>query len=307
MPIKSFNELKKSVEEMDPIRIAVAAAGDKKVIKGIKLAQDLGVIKNPILTGNKEKIKKIILKQNIKLRNYEIKHTTDDFKAAKLAVKAVNDGEVHIIAKGRLETIHYLKAILDKETGIKDSDVLNNLTLFEMDSYHKLIAVSDNAIILKPSLKDKKAIIENTRPLWSALRIKQPKVAILAAIENVNSKMQATVDGCCLTKMVDRGQIKGFIIDGPLSYDVAMSFKCAERKKLGDFQVPGDPDLLVMPNLEAANILGKSYKLHGNAKSGGIVFGAKVPVVLNSRSDTAERRLNAIIMARAIAEKSNLL
>lgn len=303
MSIKNFADLKEKAKKLKPIRISVAAAADEKVIESIKLAQDLNIIKNPILTGDKNKIEKIIAKNNIELKKYEIIDAINDAEAAKLAVQAVKEKKVKAIAKGKLETIYYLKAILDKEKGIKASKVLNNLTLFEMESYHKLIAISDNAIIMEPSLEDKKAIIENTKQLWSALEIETPKVAVLAAVEIVNSKMQATVDGCCLSKMVDRGQIKGFDIDGPLSYDIAMSLECAERKSMKDFKVPGDPDLLVMPNLEAANILGKSYKLHGNAKSGGIVFGADVPVILNSRSDKAKRRLNSIVMARVIAER----
>jgi len=219
-----------------------------------------------------------------------------------LAVSTINNNEAQILVKGRLETVYYLKAILDKENGIKFSEVLSSLTMFEMESYHKFIAVTDNAIIPFPALLEKKVIIENTKPLWSSLGINKPKVAALAAIELVNPKMGATVDAACLAKMVERGQIKGFSVDGPLSYDIAINLSCAQGKHINDSSVAGDPDLLLLPNLEAANILGKSYKFHGNAKSGGLVLGAKVPVVLNSRSDSSERRLNSILMARAITE-----
>ncbi|ADL11998.1 phosphate acyltransferase [Acetohalobium arabaticum] len=307
MAIKTFEELKEAVVKLEPIRVAVAAAGDEKVVGGVKLAQELGIIKEPVLTGDAEKIKEIVDAQEAEVTADNIRDAVDDSQAARLAVKAVNDGEVQALAKGRLETLHYLRAILDKETGIRAAKVLNNLTLFEMDSYHKLVGVSDNAIMPNPDLEDKKAIIENTKPLWTALGIEQPKAAVLAAVEIVNDKMQATVDGCCLTRMVDRGQIKDFIVDGPLSYDIAMSLECAKGKNLADSKVAGDPDLLVLPNLESANMLGKSYKLHGKAESGGLVFGAEVPVMLNSRSDSAERRLNAILMARAIAEKTSLV
>ncbi|MBC8499602.1 MAG: hypothetical protein H8D39_03640, partial [Candidatus Atribacteria bacterium] len=181
-------------------------------------------------------------------------------------------------------------------------EVLSNLTMFEMESYHKFIAVTDNAIIPFPTLLEKKVIIENTKPLWTSLGIDKPKVAVLAAIELVNPKMEATVDAACLAKMAERGQIKGFSVDGPLSYDIAINLTCAQGKHITDSSVAGDPDLLLLPNLEAANILGKSYKFHGKAESGGLILGATVPVVLNSRSDSAERRLNSMLMARAIAE-----
>lgn len=301
--IKSFTELKELVTKLTPLKVAVASAEDEKVIEGIKLAKELGIVKEPIFTGDKKRIIEIIKLLGEDIANYDIREASDEAEAARIAVKAIRNSEAQILVKGKLETVYYLRAILDKEQGIKRSEVLSNLTMFEMDSYHKFIAVTDNAIIPSPTLEEKKAIIENTKPLWTAIGIEQPKVAVLAAIELVNPKLPATVDAACLSKMAERGQIEGFIIDGPLSYDTAISVICAKDKGLVHSEVAGDPDLLLLPNLEAANILGKSYKFHGRAKSGGLVLGAKVPVVLNSRSDSSERRLNSMLMARAIAEK----
>src|SRR6056297_110336 len=303
MSIKNFEELKDYVSKLEPVRIAVAAADSENVIHGVKLALDLNIIKEPILTGEKDKIKSLVNKYDLHIKEKDILQADNDKDAAVLAVKAVNDGKAEILAKGVLETVYYLKAIFDKENGIRKSKILNNLTLFEMDSYHKLIAISDNAIIPDPTLEEKVEIVTNTLPLWKALKIENPKVAVLAAVEVVNSKMQSTIDASCLSTMSNRNQIKNFIIDGPLAYDVAINKKAAKSKGLIESKVTGDPDLLLMPNLESANILGKSYKYHGNAKSGGMVFGAKVPVALNSRSDSAERRLLAIIIARAVASK----
>jgi len=300
MFIKNFKGLKEKVMKLEPMRVVVAAAEDEKVIGGIKLAKELGIVKYPILTGDSKKIKEIIKLLEEDIDEYDIRKTFDDSEAARLAVSTINNNEAQILVKGRLETVYYLKAILDKENGIKFSEVLSNLTMFEMESYHKFIAVTDNAIIPFPALLEKKVIIENTKPLWSSLGINKPKVAALAAIELVNPKMDDTVDAACLAKMAERGQIKGFSVDGPLSYDIAISLTCAQGKHINDSSVAGDPDLLLLPNLGAANILGKSYKFHGKAKSGGLVLGAKVPVVLNSRSDSSERRLNSILMARAI-------
>jgi len=303
MSIRNFKELKKTVMKLEPMRVVVAAAEDERVIEGIKLAKELGIAKSPILTGEVKKITEIIKSLGEDINEYDIRETSDDSEAASIAVRTINDGEAQILVKGRLETVYYLKAILDKENGIRASEILSNLTMFEMGSYHKFIAVTDNAIIPFPTLLEKKIIIENTKPLWTSLGINKPKVAVLAAIELVNPKMEATVDAACLTKMVERGQIKGFSVDGPLSYDIAISLTCAQGKHITDSLVAGDPDLLLLPNLEAANILGKSYKFHGKAESGGLILGAKVPVVLNSRSDSAERRLNSMLMARVIAEK----
>ncbi|MBU4047755.1 phosphate butyryltransferase [bacterium] len=302
MSIKNFKELKEIVVKLKPMRVVVAAAEDERVIGGIKLAKELGIVKSPILTGELKKITEIIKSLGEDINEYDIRETADGSEAARIAVRTINDGEAQILVKGRLETVYYLKTILDKENGIRASEILSNLTMFEMESYHKFIAVTDNAIIPFPTLLEKKVIIENTKPLWTSLGINKPKVAVLAAIELVNPKMDATVDAACLAKMAERGQIKGFSVDGPLSYDIAINLTCAQGKHITNSLVAGDPDLLLLPNLEAANILGKSYKFHGKAESGGLILGAKVPVVLNSRSDSAERRLNSMLMARAIAE-----
>jgi len=306
MFIKNFKELKEAVIKLEPMRVVVAAAEDERVIGGIKLAKELGIVKFPILTGELKKITEIIQSLEEDINEYDIRETSNDLEAARLAVSTINNNEAQILVKGRLETVYYLKAILDKENGIRASEVLSNLTMFKMGSYHKFIAVTDNAIIPFPTLLEKKVIIENTKPLWTSLGIKKPKVAVLAAIELVNPKMEATVDAACLAKMAERWQIKGFSVDGPLSYDIAINLTCARVKHITNSLVAGDPDLLLLPNLEAANILGKSYKFHGKAESGGLILGAKVPVVLNSRSDSSERRLNSILMARAIAEKQIL-
>lgn len=303
MPIKNFEHIKKKAEGLNPVRIAVAAAENRDVIDGVIYAMDAGIVVDPVLTGDKVKIESILKDAGARLSLYDIRNASGHADAAVLAVNAVKKGEAQILIKGKLDTIYYLKAILDSDNGIRQSAVLSNLTLFEMDSYHKLLAVTDNAIIPFPTLEEKKSIIENTKILWDALEIEMPKVAVLAAIEVINPKMEATVDASCLCVMAERGQIKGFEIDGPLSYDTAINAKAAAGKKLGRSQVAGDPDLLLMPNLESANMIGKSYKFHGNADSGGLVMGASVPVVLNSRSDDAHRRFNSITMARIIAEK----
>ncbi len=306
MTIKSFYQLERAVQRLKPLRIVVVSAEDEKVLTGVRLALKKGIVFEPILVGNSRQIKKSLMNLDEELKNYQIKNALNHFDAAQIAIKAIKAGEAHILAKGKIKTNLFLKAILDKECGIKVSPVLSNLTLFELESYHKFIGITDMAIIPTPGLKEKVDIINNSYPLWHALGIIKPKVAVLAAIEVVNPGMQTTVDAACLAKMAERNQIKNFLIDGPLSYDVALDAGFARDKGIHDSIVAGDPDMLLVPNLEAGNILGKSLKIHGKAKSGAIVFGAEVPIMINSRSDSAERRYYSTLMARAIAENKTL-
>jgi len=300
--IKSFSQLEIFIKQLKPLRIVAVAAEEERVLGGIKFAREKGIVFDPILVGDTNQIKKTLIDLNEDPKNYQIEDARNHFDAAQIAVKIIKSGQAHILAKGKINTSLFLKAILDKEHGIKVSPILSNLTLFEMDSYHKFLGITDIAIIPFPGLKEKIEIINNSYPLWNALGIIKPKVAILAAVESVNPGMQTTIDAACLAKMAERNQIKGFAIDGPLSYDVAISAEYARGKGIGNSSIAGDPDMLLAPNLEAGNILGKSLKIHGKAKSGAIVFGAKVPIMINSRSDSAESRLYSTLLARALAE-----
>ena len=306
MTIKSFCQLEKIIQRLKPSRIVVVSAEDEKVLTGIKLALRKGFIYDPILVGDAQKIEKILLDSGEDIKKYQIKNALTPFNAAQIAIQLIKDGDAHILAKGKIKSNIFLKAILDKEYGLKVFPLLSNLTLFEMVSYHKLIGITDIAIVPNPGLKEKVDIINNSYPLWYALGIIKPKVAVLAAVEVVNAGMQTTIDAACLAKMAERKQIEHFIIDGPLSYDVAINSEFARDKGIHKPIVAGDPDMLLVPDLEAGNILGKSLKIHGKAKSGAIVFGAEVPIMINSRSDSAERRFYSILLAKAIAENKKL-
>ncbi|HSA34419.1 MAG TPA: phosphate acyltransferase [bacterium] len=301
MVIRNYTELKKAVGTLPPVTVAVAAAADPEVIGGLKLAHDMGFIGTCIVTGDPKAIEKCIAEAGDDIKKYEIVAAKDDGSAGRLAVRAVREQGAKILVKGSLKSELYLKAILDKEQGIKASAVLSNISLFEMPSYHKFLGVTDNAIIVAPTIEEKRAIIENTRPLFKALGVDKPKVALLAAVETVSPKQPATQDAAALVVMAMRGQIKDFIVDGPLGYDAAISAEAAATKGIKNSPVCGDPDLIVAPNLETANSLGKSYKFHGSATWGGLVLGALVPAVLNSRSDDEQNRLNALLLARAMA------
>jgi phosphate butyryltransferase len=300
MSIRNYAELKELMKTLPPVTIAVAAAADPEVIGSLKLAHEIGFAGTCIVTGNPQLIEKCIKEAGGDMTRYEIIAAKNDAEAGTLAVKAVREQGARILVKGSLKSELYLKAILDKESGIKASPALSNISIFEMPSYHKFLGVTDNAIIVAPTVEEKRAIIENTKPLWKALGIDHPKVALLAAVETISSKQPATQDAAMLVMMSIRGQIKDFIIDGPLGYDALISAEAAAVKGIKDSPVCGDPDLIIAPNLETANSLGKSYKFHGNATWGGLVLGAKVPAVLNSRSDDEQNRLNALMLARAM-------
>jgi len=302
MGIKSFKELQDKVVNLSPKRAVVAAAHDKDVVESIIKSIQFNIVKYPVLVGDGKKIEEILKRLKADLNDFEIVDSVSDEDSGKISVKYVKEKKCDILVKGKLETVFYLKPILDKENGIKKSGVLSNLTLFEMSSYHKFISVTDNAIIPVPTMEEKIQIIKNTKVLYDALNIDMPKVALLSALEVINSRVESTIDAACITQMSLRGQIKGFVIDGPLSYDTAIDKRSAESKKLKNNDVAGDPDILIVPNLESGNILGKAYKFHANALSGGVVLGADVPVVLNSRSDGSERRFNSMLIARAIAD-----
>jgi phosphate butyryltransferase len=306
MSIQNFGQLEKIIRKLKRLKIVVVSAEDEKVLTGIKLALTKGIVFDPILVGDSQQIIKILLSIIEEPKKYQIVNAQNCDEAAQIAIELIKAGEAHILAKGKIKTSLFLKAILDKERGIRVSPVLSNLTLFELDSYHKFIGITDMAIVLSPGLQEKIEIVNNSYPLWHALGVTKPKVAVLAAIEVVNPGMQTTIDAACLAKMAERNQIKNFLIDGPLSYDVAVRKEFAEDKGIHHSLVAGDPDMLLVPNLEAGNILGKSLKIHGRAKSGAIVFGAKVPVMINSRSDSAESRLYSTLVARAIAENKAL-
>lgn len=304
MGIGSFEELRRVAGSLPPVAAAVAGAADPEVIGSLKTAHEIGFLGICLVAGDGDATERIIRESGDDPGLYEIIQASGDAEASRLAVAAVRSGGAGILVKGGVKSESYLKAILDRDSGIRVSPVLSNLSLFEMASYHKLLAVTDNAIIVCPTLEEKVAIIENTRPLWKALGIPRAKVAALAAVETVSPRMQATVDAAALAVMSSRGQIRGFVVEGPLGYDALICRECALSKNLGSSEVCGDPDMILAPNLETANSLGKSYKFHGGASWGGLVLGAAVPAVLNSRSDDAPNRLNSLLIARAIAESA---
>ncbi len=275
--------------------IAVAAAEDEQVLLALKQATEKGIV-IPILIGNKEKTEKLSQEIAFDISKYEFIEEKEPSKSAKIAVSVVREGHAQIIMKGLVSTADYLRAILDKEKGLRSGSLLSHIGIFEIPSYHKLIGLTDAAQNIAPTLEEKVWIIQNSVDLLRRLGVEMPKVALLAAVENVNPKMQATVDAALITMMNKRNQIKNCIIDGPLAFDNAVSKEAAEHKGI-ESPVAGDADLLVAPEIETANALYKSFTYFAQGVVAAIILGATVPIVLTSRADSERSKLYSIALA----------
>ena len=295
--LTKLSDLDKLALKKGKKKVAVAVAHDEHCLEAICAVMKKGII-DAILVGSETKIKEIAAKLHLDLMGSTIYNEENDVLAVKRAVKCVRDKEADILMKGNVATATFLKGVLDKEQGLRKSDVLSHLAFFEVPTYHKLIALTDAAMVIAPDLKTKIAIINNSVGFMNRLGYEKPKVALLCAVEMVNEQMPATMEAALITKMNQRGQIKNCIIDGPLAYDNAVSAESAKHKGIVS-DVAGDADLLVVPDIEAGNILYKCYGFSANAKLAAVILGAAAPIVLTSRSDTEESKQASIIMAAA--------
>ncbi|MDE3839523.1 phosphate butyryltransferase [Bacillus methanolicus] len=278
--------------------VAVAAAEDEEVIEAVSMAlkQNLADF---LLFGDKEKILKIMNEKYSgmeKNENLKIIHTNTNELAAEHAVKAVKLNEANVLMKGNIPTAAILKAVLNKEFGLRTGNVLSHVAVFEVPGFERYTIVTDAAMNIAPDLEQKAQIINNAVNVAKGIGIEMPKVAPLAAVEMVNPSMQATLDAALLTQMNRRGQISGCIIDGPLALDNAVSKYAAEHKGIGG-DVAGQADILLVPTIEVGNVLYKSLMYFANAKVGAIIVGAKAPIVLTSRADSAESKLYSLALA----------
>ncbi|HBC30878.1 MAG TPA: phosphate butyryltransferase [Clostridiales bacterium] len=293
--MKKFDELLKMAKNSQPKKIAIAAAQDEDVLMAVSSAYNEKLC-IPTLIGDKEKIIELSQKINFSLDNIQIIKSKDDKEAARTAVSLVSSGDADIVMKGLIDTSIILKAVLDKEIGLRTGNILSHAAVFESDKYHKLFIITDAAMNIAPSALEKKQIIENTLPLCRSLNIENPKVAVVCAKEKVTDKMQATVDAEILVNMYKAGEIKGCIVDGPFGLDNAISKEAAAVKGIKG-EVAGDTDVLLMPNIEAGNVMYKTLTYLANSKNAGIILGAKAPIVLTSRADSDEAKLYSILLA----------
>lgn len=296
--IKRLDELIELAIGKDKKILSVAVAQDSIVLKAVVEAVKLQIV-DAILVGDEDKIVEIALHQNLDLENIRIVNEKNIIKAAAKAVELVSSGEAHFIMKGMLGTSDLLKAVLNKEANLRGKGLLSHVMVYDVPTYHKLLFLTDGGMVTSPELKEKIEIINNAVEVAHALQIDIPKVAPICAVEVVNPSMQATLDAAALSLMNKRGQIKGCLIDGPLGLDNAISKEAAEHKGIIS-DVAGDSDILLVPNIEAGNFLGKSLTYFAKAESAGIIVGAKCPVVLVSRADSAKSKLYSIALGAVV-------
>lgn len=281
-------------------RLVVAAAQDPDVLEAVRDAVDWGIV-SAILVGDAEKTAAIAGEVGLSLEKCTVVPEADPIAAAHKAVAMVAEGKGDMVMKGRIGTADILRAVLDKDKGLRTGRLLSHVTVFSIQGFGRLLFMTDAAMNIAPDLGQKAQIVQNAVDVVRALGCERPKVAALAAVELVNPDMPAAVEAALLAKMADRGQIKGAIVDGPLALDNAISLHSAQVKGI-DSIVAGNADILMVPDIEAGNVLYKSVAYFSKeARIAGVIAGAKAPVVLTSRSDSHEAKLDSIAFSAVYA------
>lgn len=299
--MKNFDELIQIVHKNpQKKKVVVVAAHDEHTLEGINRAYENGII-IPILIGNKAKIESIIKKEGFSFLEAEIIDINDDIEAARMAVQMIRERKADFIMKGKLQTADLLKQVVNKEYGLKASEVMSHVGLFEVPSYHKLIVITDGGMLPYPDLHQKSMIIQNALKVLKKLGYDTPKVAALAAAEVVNPKMKESVEADELKKMNQEGILTGCIVEGPISYDLMISKEAAEIKGY-ESPVTGDTDILLTPDMTTGNLLAKALMYSAGARMAGIIVGAKAPIVLVSRGASSEEKFFSIVLAAAASE-----
>jgi len=294
-----YEQLLLRCRNLEPVPTAVAHPCEASALSGAVEAAEKGLIV-PILVGPVAKITDIAKSLGIDLSTFQIVDTPHSNASASKAVELIRNGSAQVLMKGSLHTDELMLAIVARETGLRTGRRISHAFIMDVPTYHKVLIITDGAINIAPALEDKVDICQNAIDLAIALGREKPKVAILAAVETVTSKMPATIDAAALCKMAERRQITGGILDGPLAFDNAISKQAAETKGIRS-DVAGDPDILLAPDLEAGNILAKQLSFLAKADSAGMVLGARVPVILTSRTDSVRSRIASCAVAMLVA------
>ncbi|MGO5065471.1 MULTISPECIES: phosphate butyryltransferase [unclassified Clostridium] len=299
--VKTLKDIIDLAKHKEKKILSVAVAQDKEVLISVIEAVRLGII-DAILVGDIDKIESIAKEECINIDDIKIIDEKNNKKAAREAVELIAIGKADFIMKGMLGTAELLKAVLNKEANLRRKNLLSHIMIYDVPTYHKLLFLTDGGIVPYPELNEKVSIIENAVEVAHSLGIQYPKVSPICAVEVVNPNMQSTIDAAALTQMNRRGQLKGCIIDGPLALDNAISKEAAEHKGIKS-EVAGDVDILLVPSMESGNFLAKSMGYLAKAENAGIVVGAKCPIVLVSRSDTAKSKLYSIALGALSCNK----
>ena len=293
--LNSFEEIIAAARSQEKVKIAVAAAADADVLEAVHAAQTKGIA-DAILVGNATEIGEICREKSFDPGSFTIENIPDARLAAKRAAKLVRDGQAGIMMKGLIGTADFMRAVLNKEEGLGSGKLISHVAAFEAPGFNRMMLLSDAAINIAPDLGQKVQILENALKVARAMGNMKSRVAMLSAVETVTSAMRSTEEAAIIAKMAERGQIKGCFIDGPLALDNAVSAAAAHHKGIAG-EVAGKADLLIAPNIEAGNFLYKAIGFFTTAKLGGIVVGANAPVVMTSRADSPEAKLNSIALA----------
>jgi len=299
--MKTFTELLDEAKKCPPKRVAIAAAQDGEVLEAAKACQENGIAQ-AVLVGDTVEISKTAQERNIDIKDFETVHEPDIEEAVKRAVLMVHTGKADMLMKGAVQSPTILKAVLDKNIGLRNGRTLSHVAVFESPAYDRLILMTDAGMNIMPTFEQKVDMVENAVKVAAALQIENPKVAVIAGLELVNPDMPSTVDAALLSKMSERGQIKDCVIDGPLALDLALSKESARAKGVTS-PVAGQADILVLANIDAANVLYKALVFLGGAKITGLVVGAKAPVILTSRADSHESKLVSVAIGVLMTSK----
>ena len=298
MELKHLNDLIDIARAKPTKRLAVAAAGDRAVMDAVQNAMKENII-IPVLVGDQQKISEIAEELGMNISKISIHHEPNPAKASQKAVSLVRRGEADILMKGLVSTAPLLKAVLDKENGLRKGGTLSHFALIESPHYHKLFGVTDAAMNIAPEFQEKVDMINNAVDVFHGLGFPKPKVAVIAPLEVVNPKIDSTSHAAMLAKMNDRGQLRDCIVDGPFAIDNAVSKDAAEHKKIYS-SVAGDADILMTPELNSGNVLYKTLMFLGGCTSAAIIMGAQAPIVLTSRADTEKSKMMSIALAAAM-------
>ncbi len=294
-----YEELLTRCKDMAAVVTAVAHPCDDASLGAVVEAARAGII-TPILVGPAEKIRRAAKESELNIAPYEVVDTPHSHAAAAKAVELVRLGRAELLMKGSLHTDELMGEVVKRETGLRTVRRISHVFVMDVPTYHKVFAITDAAINIFPGLEDKVDILQNAIDFFVALGRERPKVAILSAVETINPKIPSTIEAAALCKMAERGQIRGAILDGPLAFDNAISAEAARIKKI-DSPVAGDPDILLVPDLEAGNMLVKNLTFLSRADGAGVVLGARVPIILTSRADNQRTRMASCAVAALYA------
>lgn len=300
--ITTLDQMVDVARRIGPVSIAVAAAHDPEVLKAVDQASQEGIIQ-ATLVGDWPAIEAYAAQTNVDLAQVRIIHQPDPLLAARQVVALARSGQADVVVKGQIKTADLLSIALNRDIGIRGRGLLSHVGIFQLPAMDRLIYLSDSGVVINPDVYQKLEIIKNAVGVAHLFGIPRPKVAILAASETVHPKIPASIDALALSKMAEQGWVEGAIVDGPLGLEVAISPRAAQMEE-SDSPIAGQADILIVPNVEAGNIVAKGLLYFARARMAGLVVGAQVPLVINSRADSAETRYLSLAMAAVLARQS---